>query len=397
MKRVTELAVLFGIGGARSCRACGPVQDGDPRSATATATATAIRNRNRDRDRDRDRDPRLRLRLPRRDRLWAGLVALLLLAGCAGDPEQRSPAQSRWRKGSGWRATPAQGGRRLSPSVLLQDSREAQDSGQHQDAIRGFLALREHYPDSVEAKAVTTSFLIAECYYNLGEERYEEAYPHYLAVLKANPDAETLKTTLERIHAIGIAFLDGRARRVFLGISYRSPVYGVEILLGAENGLVSSYPFLKLSEDALMKVARHYFDKKEYDQAEEVFDRLIRDYPASEWVEAAEYQQALSVFLQVRGVDYDQEAMRKARSRFSVYLQHNPRGNWVDEARGSLRRISEMEAQHDLQIAKYYLRESQPEAARLYLRAVLFNNPLTDAAREAKEIHDYIQERRGGS
>ena len=114
-------------------------------------------------------------------------------------------------------------------------------------------------------------------------------------------------------------------------------------------------------------------------------------------MEAAEYQQALSVFLQVRGVDYDQEAMRKARSRFSVYLQHNPRGNWVDEARGSLRRISEMEAQHDLQIAKYYLRESQPEAARLYLRAVLFNNPLTDAAREAKEIHDYIQERRGGS
>ncbi|MGH9362900.1 MAG: outer membrane protein assembly factor BamD, partial [Thermoanaerobaculia bacterium] len=323
--------------------------------------------------------------------------------GCAGVQEGRTqdPLYSEWREGIGWRPAAGAEGKRIPPASLRAASHQALQAAAHRDALRGFLALRDRYPDSPEAKESETSYAIAECYYHLGESEYASAYTHYLEVLKGSPREEILKLTLGRIYDIGRAFLDGRAKRSFLGISYRSPSYGVEILLGAD-GLVTNYPFYtdrsesSLAENALMEVARYYFQKQEYAEAELVFDRLIRDYPASVWSESAEYQLALSVFRQVRGVDYDQEALRKARSKFNAYLSHHPRGSHVEEAREFLRRISEMEGEHDLRIARYYLRESQPQAAMLYLSSVMYHNPRTEAAREAREIFENMEKRRGG-
>ena len=146
-----------------------------------------------------------------------------------------------------------------------------------------------------------------------------------------------------------------------------------------------------------MEVAKHYFDHGEFAEAEHVLERMVRDYPQSTWNPTAEFQIALAVRRQLRGVDYDQEALKKARQKFNLYLNHHPRGSQVDEARGYLRDLAEMEGRHDLKIAKYYLRESQPQAAMLYLRSVILNNPRTDAAREAREIYENLEKRRGGA
>jgi outer membrane protein assembly factor BamD (BamD/ComL family) len=45
-----------------------------------------------------------------------------------------------------------------------------------------------------------------------------------------------------------------------------------------------------------------------------------------------------------------------------------------------------MEAEKNLRIAKFYLRESQPRSTEVYLRLVLDRNPNSSAAREAREI-----------
>ena len=365
------------------------------------------------------------------------VLGVLLVVGCAGGPERNSDLTlSEWRPESGWtRASGLKRGQRVSAEKLQAESREAFEAQAYRDALQGFLALREISPPPAAgsvpgkekaaeagpfppaqpsgpaakapdppkepppraagaASAVENTFFLAECYYHLGESEYDKAYPYYLEVLKKNPREEILKIALSRIYDIGRAFLDGRAKRSFLGISYRSPSHGVEILLG-EEGLVTLYPFLIASESALMEVAKYYFAHREYAEAEQVYERLVHDYPQSTWLETAEYELALSVYRQVRGVDYDQEALRKARSRFNLYLNHHPRGGQVEEARRFLREIAEMESQHDLKIAKYYLRESQPRAAMLYLRSVIFTNPKTDAAREAREIYENMEKRRG--
>jgi outer membrane protein assembly factor BamD (BamD/ComL family) len=320
------------------------------------------------------------------------LVLLVLLgSGCESGP---SPVASEW-SGS-WK--PVRGGaKNASAEKLRAECRKAFDAGSYEDAILGLKALRERFPSTAAAKDVETSFLLAESHYRLGEKRYAEAYPYYLEVLKGTPPEDMLKTTLNRVYDIGIAFLYGRSKKSFLGIlQYSSPSFGVEILTG-ENGLVTNYPFLTISEDALMEVAKHYFDGKEYEEAEHVYERMSRDYPQSPWNQTAEYQLALAVYRQIRGIDYDQQALRRAREKLNLYLNHHPRGSQVEEARRLLHQIAEWEGMHDLRIAKYYLGESQPQAAMLYLRSVFIDNPKTDAAREAREIYENLEKLRGGT
>jgi tetratricopeptide (TPR) repeat protein len=325
----------------------------------------------------------------------ARLALFLVVSGCASTGRY-DPATSTWEQG-GWRPKRGSESTRTSTSEQIRtESREAFDATAYRDALEGYLRLRARYPNSAEAKDVSTSFHIAECYYQLGEGEYGNAYESYLEVLKGNPAQETLSTTLGRIYDIGIAYLYGRAKKSFLGIAYRSPSYGVEILTGPQ-GLVTNYPFLPISEDALMEVAKHYFNGKEYDEAEHAYDRMIRDYPQSRWNPTAEYQLALSVFRQIRGVDYDPAVIERARAKFNAYLNHHPRGGQVEDARRFLHELAEMEGLHDLRIAKYYLRESVPQAAMLYLRSVFINNPKTEAAREAREIYDNLEKRRGGA
>ncbi len=317
------------------------------------------------------------------------------ILGCALS-RSYDPAVSEWQQG-GWRPLPNTGSVRVvSAEKLQKESRKAFDAEQYRDALLGYLSLKNLYPTSPESRSVETSFRIAECYYHLGPGEYENAYEYYLQVLRGTPPEDMIQTTLGRIYDIGISFLQGRARLWFLGIFPYGRSHGVEILTG-EEGLVTNYPFIKYSEDALMEVANYYFDNEEYAEAEKVYERMVRNYPQSPWNPTAEYQLALSVYRQIRGVDYDQEAIRRARSRFNDYLNHHPRGSKVEEVRLLLSQMSEMEGQRDLKIAKYYLRESQPHAAMLYLRSVFINNPKTEAAREARQIYDNMERRRRGT
>ena len=54
-----------------------------------------------------------------------------------------------------------------------------------------------------------------------------------------------------------------------------------------------------------------------------------------------------------------------------------------------------MQGAKNLQIAKFYLRESQPDACELYLERVLRDYPNSSAAREAREIQKQLDRLKG--
>ncbi|MBI4583944.1 MAG: outer membrane protein assembly factor BamD [Planctomycetes bacterium] len=316
-------------------------------------------------------------------------AGMIFLAGCefTFDGKKTARQYARWSADEGGWVPPASQTSSPTAAQMRAEARKAMDGGAYVDALSGLTAMQRAFPDSQEATEAQTYFLIGECRFLL--KNYEEAHQDYLKVLKRNPGEDLLNQALSRIYSIGLLFLQGNAKRSFAGFHYRSPSHGVEILTG-EDGLVTRYPYLSYSDDALIEIARYYFDKKEYPEAEQVYERLVKDYPDREWYEIAEYQLAVTIHQQIRGVDYDQSLLKKARSKYNLYRNHHPRGDHIDQAREALREISEMEAQHDLKVAKYYLRESRPEAALYYLRSVLLNSPNTEAAREAREIYRHM-------
>ena len=82
---------------------------------------------------------------------------------------------------------------------------------------------------------------------------------------------------------------------------------------------------------ALWEIAEYYFSKKQYPEAEKIYERLVRDYSDGNWGEEAEYKFALSVYKQIRGVDYDQAPLKTAKRRFDLYRSHYPRGVRINE------------------------------------------------------------------
>ena len=325
----------------------------------------------------------------------------LLLVGILGCTVSEVPTQDieprfasvagagpyRWSADRGW-LEPGDGYWGATEETRVQ-SRKAFDAGQYADALAGFLILEER---AVMLVVKDLNFYLAECFYRLGH--YEEALGYYRPVYRNDfPSAQIVDQARERVFEIGMDYLKGRKTRTLLGFSFRSPDFGIDVLLDPVDGLITENPHLSFADDGVIAIADHYFEDRQFPEAVPLYDRVVRMEP-DEWNDYAEYRGALAEYEQIRGVDYDQSKMREAQRRFRLYLQHHPRGDHWEDARAKVREISEMEGEKNLRIAKFYLKDSQPRACEVYLRLVLDRYPNSRAAREAREIRRKLDETR---
>jgi TolA-binding protein len=275
------------------------------------------------------------------------------------------------------------------------ESLEAFAAGAYADALEGFLHLKSVLPPEDPGLA-EAHFYIAECRYGLGD--YTLAVQSYRDAYKTGRADETLlNRSFQRIYEIGLDYLSGRAGQSFLFsfIRTKGPSEGIDILIG-EGGLVTQYPYLPFADDALREIARYQYAEEAWDEAERLYRRVVTEYPGREWTEEAQFQLAMSVHKQIRGIAYEQKRILDAERQFRRYLEECPRGKQAEEAREKLREIAEMLGESSLEKAKFYLRESQPEAARLYLKVVLERYTTTVAAKEAREIMGQLDRSESG-
>lgn len=340
------------------------------------------------------------------------LLTLPLLGGCSSLAAVKPRVQQVpgtgvyvWSQPGGW-VQPDRGDWGQADHVRAESVRAFQ-SGAHADALAGFLVLERQLSRPTprgqpgdgaggdRPRDKDLNFHIAECYFHLGN--YDKALNYYRKAYRQDfPAQNLLDQALKRVFEIGMAYLKGEARCHFVGFSYDCEEHGIEILVDPSNGLITEYPMLSFADDAWVEVAKYYFEEGEYPEAVPIYDRVASD-PESEWADMAEYHGALSIYMQVRGVDYDQRIIQDAERRFRRYLVNHRRGEHAEAAREKVREISEMEGAKNLRIAKFYLRESQPEACALYLQAVLTRYPESVAAQEARDIQKYLDRIKGGT
>ena len=325
------------------------------------------------------------------------IFVLLFLSGCASPKvvrkrptplrkEVAGKGEYRWEAKAGW-VQPQRGSWGL-PDQVRSEAREAFDAGAYADALEGLKVYKSSIAPS-DPSYPETVFLMAECYYRLGD--YEQAVDLYKEIYrKLKPAGDLMSRSFLRVHDMAMDYIHGNAACYFLGFSYNCPSEGIELLVG-EEGLITEYPRLSFADDAVMEIAKHYFDRMEYPEAVPLYERLIREYPESEWRSPAEYQLALSIFKQIRGIDYDEKILADAERKFRQYVENNPRGPQTEDARGKQKEIREMLGEKNLRLAKFYLRESEPAAAQVYLRLVLERYTSSTAAREAREIQRQLE------
>ena len=327
-------------------------------------------------------------------RISPGLFLVLLALGCATSeiPEEDDAARIRtdgggtsWTADSGW-VLPERG-KWGNPGKVRLEALKAFEAGAHADALGAFSHLNDS-PAAAEMRDL--SYYMGECFYQLG--RYEDAIEHFKEVYKTDfPSPDLIDKSRRRVFEIALAYLRGRKTKDVIWVfEVISPEYGIEILMDPAEGLITDNPYLSFADDAYVEVANYYFEQGQYAESVPLYDNIVK-MTDKEWKELASFKGALAEYYQVRGAVFDENKLLEARRRFRNYLQQYPRGEYVEEVRGKLGEINEMEGDKNLNIARFYLRERQLRACDIYLRLVIDRYPNTLAARAAREMRSDLE------
>lgn len=189
-------------------------------------------------------------------------------------------------------------------------------------------------------------FIAAEGRFRSGNLR--EALPHYRRLLDEFPQTTHDRVVCKRAFAIGKQCL--AAPRTWFGD------FGTERDLGIEalTFLVTKFPRFDLADDAWKELGQTLFEDRQYQAAADVWERLVREYPDSEWTDLALYRVASAYRLQTRGQSFDADPLLRAHAALERYLARYPDGNFVADAKRERAELEEQIAQRELDIARFY-------------------------------------------
>ncbi|MFA7652654.1 MAG: outer membrane protein assembly factor BamD [Candidatus Omnitrophota bacterium] len=270
-----------------------------------------------------------------------------------------------------WIWTPKTG-KWVNPKNVAKDSPKAQfdyalgfyAEKKYPDALREFKKLLKAYPKSFEASE-------AQYYLGLIEEKLDNLYEAYLAyqkVIDKYPFSERIKEIIEKEYNIAEKFIAGYKRKV-LGITLPVDNPAIEILAK----VVENSTYGPLAPKAEYKLGLLLKGLQRYYEAEDAFNKIITNYPDSEWVEPAKFQIASCRAAVSRGPDYDQGAMQEAKQKFEEFVKEHPDAVLSKEAEENIGKLQEKEAAASYNIAVFYEKQKAYQAARIYYGNVITN------------------------
>lgn len=246
----------------------------------------------------------------------------------------------------------------------------------YEEAKREFSKLLDAFPKSLEA---------AESQYYLGliEEARDDFYEAYLAyqkVIDRYPFSERIQEIIKREYKIAEAFMSGKKRKA-LGIVL--PVDNPAIEIFAK--VVENSTYGPLAPAAQYKLGLVLKGLMRYYEAEEAFNKVITNYPKSEWVTPAKFQLASCRAAASKGSEYDQGAAEEAKEKFEEFLEQHPDAVLSRDAQANIAQLREKEAESSFDVGRFYEKQNQNDAAKIYYNEIVTNYPDSTWAARALE------------
>jgi outer membrane protein assembly factor BamD (BamD/ComL family) len=265
---------------------------------------------------------------------------------------------------------------KATPKEQLDVARAYYDDKQYEEARREFKKLIRVFPKALEA---------AESQYYLGlieeaQGNLYEAFQEHQKLIDKYPFSERIQEVIEREYKIAEAFMAGEKRKA-LGMALPVDHPSIEIF----TKVIENSTFGPLAPKAQYKLGLVLKSKMRYFEAEDAFNKVISNYPDSEWVEAAKFQIAACKAAVSRGSDYDQGATQEAREKFEEFLQEHPDAVLSRDAEKKIGQLAEKEAEANFNTARFYEKQEAYEAAKIYYRDTIDNYPDSVWAVQARE------------
>jgi len=291
-----------------------------------------------------------------------------------------------------WIWTPKTG-KWLNPKLAVKSTPKEQfdvakgfyDIKKYEEAKREFKKLLKAYPKSAEA---------AESQYYLGliEEakgNLYEAYQAYQKVIDKYPFSERIQEINEKEYKIGEAFMSGEKRKA-LGVAL--PVENPSIEIFGKVVENSAYgPLAAKAQYQLGLVLKGL--NRPYD-AEEAFNKVVSNYSDSEWATAAKFQIAACRAAISRGPDYDQGAAKEAKQKFEDFVKDHPDAVLSQQAEKNITDLQAKEAEGTFTIARFYEKQKDFGAAKIYYEDLINSHPGSIWAAKAAERLQIMDKRK---
>ena len=263
-----------------------------------------------------------------------------------------------------------------NPGEQLAFAKSLYDEKKYEEAKHEFRKLLKSYPRSAEA---------AESQYYLGiiEETQGNPYEAFMAyqkVIDKYPFSERIQEIIEREYKIGESFMSGQKRKA-IGVPLPVENPAIEIF----SKVIGNSSYGPLAPKAQYKLGLVLKGLMRYYEAEEAFNKVISNYPDSEWAGAAKFQIAACRAAISRGPDYDQGATKEAKEKFEEFVQEHPDAVLSRDAEKNIERLKEKEAESNYNIGLFYERQKSYEPAKIYYKDIINNYPNSMWAAKALE------------
>lgn len=227
------------------------------------------------------------------------------------------------------------------------------------------------------------AYLLRGDAYVLKRDEYEALYD-YEAVIKQFPGSEEFQTAVIREMEIGQRYLDGMRRKLW-GILRIEPArrLGEELMIRVQERIPGS----RLSEDAAIRLAEHYYKTRRLDLAGEMYDIFLKTYPNSDYAKTAMLGQIYANVAGFKGPAYDASGLVEAELLLDDFVERYPADALKDGVvEGLATRIDESRGRQMLESAMWYIRGDDPVSAEFVLKRLLRRHPATNAAQDALRI-----------
>ncbi len=155
------------------------------------------------------------------------------------------------------------------------------------------------------------------------------------------------------------------------------------------------FPFSRYAAEAELLEADMAFDQEKFEEAAAAYRSFEELHPTHPRVAYAVYRRGLAYAGMVEPPDRDQTATRNALEAFQKLLRAYPGSEFAADARARVKELRTRLAEHEMYVARYYLRRKLYDAALGRLQELIRSYPDTPLRDEALALALQIQSRKG--
>jgi len=150
--------------------------------------------------------------------------------------------------------------------------------------------------------------------------------------------------------------------------------------------LKSGHPDFKKMPEVYAKIADAFFDEKSYDKAIGRYQQFIDLYPGHKEVPRAKFNIGMCYFNQIKNTDLDNSVVRTATAEFKALSENSNAGEWAKKAEEKYNECRKKLAEKEMYKARTYLTVKNYQAARLAAKRVLDEYPKLGYDNDASDL-----------